>query len=119
MHEYLLSTNKYKKPYALTDKDALSVLIIRLLLMEPGTHPLHPEMGIDLIGRYRYCSKDDIPQLQNEIESQIETYLPGFHSLEVTPYISDSKLKIKVTIDDTLFNFTTGEEANEDEISLV
>ena len=118
MREYLFSTNKYKKPYVLKDKDALAVILIRLLLMKPGTNPMHPEMGIDVIGRYRYCNRSDLQTLRQEVRDQIECYLREYQSVEVEPILSGGILKLNITIDDTIFKFTTDSKSAKDEISL-
>lgn len=119
MREYLLTTNKYKKPYVLKDKDTLAVLLIRLLIMAPGTNPMHPEMGVDVMGRYRYCNKSDLQTLRQEIRDQIECYLMEYQSVEVEPVLSNGILKLNITIDDTIFKFTTDSNTAKDEISLV
>ena len=43
--EYLLSVNNFNEPAALEGKQAIGLLLVRLILMEPGTDPLHPDMG--------------------------------------------------------------------------
>lgn len=76
MKEYLLTTNNYLEPEVLEGADAYAIIIMRLLLLEPGTNPLHPEMGVGLGPKYRFMSEDDLPDLESRIEDQIATYLP-------------------------------------------
>lgn len=50
--------------------------IIRLILLRKGTYPDHPNMGVDIKGRYRFAFDSELSALQNDIEEQIELYLP-------------------------------------------
>lgn len=76
MKEYLLSTNVYLEPEIAKDADAYAILLVRLLLLEPGTNPLHPDMGVGIGPKYRFILDSDIPLLQSRIQSQISTYMP-------------------------------------------
>ena len=87
--------------------------------MVPGDNFDHPEMGVDVIGRYRFSEKDDLKTLEHEIEMQIEQYLPYYRAAEISCTKEDKYLVINITIDDTLFSFTTqSENVAKDKISL-
>lgn len=116
--EGIFSTNKYNTPTVLEGKEELTILIIRLLLLEPGSNPLHPEMGVGVIQRYSKCEHEDLPDLELEIRKQILVYLPMYQHAEVKVLLEDTILKLSVIIDDTLFNFTTSDDPASDEISL-
>ena len=76
--EFLLTTNDYNEPKVLEGKDAIAAKLLLLLNMVPGTNPLHLEMGVDLSGRYRFCSEDDVDDLYYGVESlisKIQNYL--------------------------------------------
>ena len=105
--EHLLATDVYKRPHTIKDKDALAVLLIRLLLMDPGTNPLHPEMGVGLVSRYRYSSSADMPTLNTEISEQISQFLPDFRYTNVECTVVDRSINVDISIDDTLYAFTT------------
>lgn len=105
--EYMLTTDEYTQPKIVTDKDAIAVLLLRLLLMVPGDNPDHPEMGVDVMGRYRYSYKSDLTKLNNEIRYQMDTYLPSFNTIDIECTKIDDYIKISINIDNTLFNFTT------------
>lgn len=81
--EPLLSIDKKNLPLVAKDGDAMSLLLIRLILMEPGLIQTHPDMGVGLVSRYRYCNESDMKQLNNLIKSQINCYLPQFAVNEV------------------------------------
>ena len=55
MKEYLLSTNEYLEPAMEDGSTAYGILLMRLLLLIPGTNPLHPAMGVG-IPKYRFIS---------------------------------------------------------------
>ena len=44
--EYLLDVDNFSKPKILTDQQAIAALLTRLILLEPGTNPLFPTMGV-------------------------------------------------------------------------
>lgn len=110
--EYLLTTNDYKEPKVLSGKDAIAAKLLLLMNMIPGTNRLHLEMGIDLPGRYRFCSEDDLDDLETEIQTQIETYLPEYSSMiNIKCQFNDEGLiETAVQIDDTVYGFDTNEE---------
>ena len=110
--EYLLRTNEYNQPQVLSGKDAIATKLILLLNMKKGTDPRHPLMGIDMIGRYRYCEEEDVDELQQEINSQIEKYFPLEISLNTRAYVTwdDGELRILINSDDTTYAFTATEE---------
>lgn len=113
MQELLFKTNKFSKPMVLEGNDALSTLLCRLILMEPGTNPLHPEMGVGLVSRYRHSDVAEVEDLEQEIKDQIDHYLPQFRSVEVKCTIFEGDIRISININNTLFNFSTSELANE------
>ena len=81
--EPLLSINKKNLPLVTEKGDAMSLLLIRLILMEPGLIQTHPDMGVGLVSHYRYCTDTDMITLSNTIKSQIDCYLPQFAVNEV------------------------------------
>lgn len=100
--EYLLTVDKFKEPAKVEGNDAVAVLLLRLMLMEPYTDPLHPDMGVGII-TYRY-SMDNKDDLRKRIESQIHTYLPYFSEASVVLiYCPDHTLNVEITIDGVTF----------------
>lgn len=77
MNEYLLTTNEYLNPSIARGADAYGILLVRLLLLEPGTNPLHPRMGVGIGPKYRFISEADVLKLESRIQDQINTYLPS------------------------------------------
>jgi anion-transporting ArsA/GET3 family ATPase len=75
-------------------------------------------MGVGLLQRYKHCSTDDIPDLETEIRDQIVVYLPEYQDATVTISVENSIMKIAVSIDSTLYQFTTSDQPAEDEMSL-
>lgn len=109
--EFLLSTNDYKEPKVFEGKDAIAAKLLLLFNMIPGTNRLHLEMGLDLAGRFRYCTEDDLEDLQSEAQAQIETYLPDYASMiNVTcQFNTEGLIETAVQIDDTVYNFNTND----------
>lgn len=100
--EYLLTVNKFKEPSVLTEKTAVGMLLMRLIMMDPGTDPLHPDMGVG-IRKYRY-SMDNASELTRRIESQIRTYLPYFADSTISlVYCPDRTLNIEISMEDAVY----------------
>lgn len=85
MKEHVLSLNDFGMPKVFDENDSAYIAIIRLLLLEPGKFQSHPEMGVGIKSRYRYNTDDDfLVTLQNDINNQINKYLPELISTNVT-----------------------------------
>jgi len=75
--EYLLSYDTFNQPTVIDGALAEAFLLARLILMEPGSNPLHPEMGIGIRSNFRY-TVDRLEELKQEIIRQKSIYLPDF-----------------------------------------
>lgn len=117
--EYVLSINDIKEPKVLEGKEAIATLLVRIILLEPGTIPDKPLMGVGL-KRYRYSGPDGVDQLRKEIKSQITTYMPRYQGADVTIKLNDNKtLTIGIAIDGVLYKYETEEQSvNESGIAL-
>lgn len=106
--EYLLSTDAFKTPKVLKNQEAIAMLLLRLILLDPGSDPLHPDMGVG-IRQYRYAMGRE-EELKTRIREQMNQYLPCFPAgnveLEVT---SDKLINIKITIDDVVYVYDSTE----------
>ena len=100
--EYLFSVNNFNEPDKVEGKAAVGLLLTRLIMLDPGSDPLHPDMGVG-ISRYRY-GLDNLSELTKIIEGQIETFLPDFQNVDVTLIRTpDHTCNIEITIDDTVY----------------
>jgi len=120
MKEYLLKTNQYNEPASESGSDAYATLLMRLLLLEPGTNPLHPAMGVGLGPKYRFISETDMNTLQTLIQDQVNTYLPSNFMNTTKAYVELNKnkfLRITVIADDTKFVLDTEESSTPVELS--
>ena len=85
MKEHVLSLNDFNMPKVFNESDSAHVLIIRLLLLEPGKFQSHPEMGVGIRSRYRFNNDENfLMNLQNDIKKQIDKYLPELSATDVT-----------------------------------
>lgn len=111
MKEYLLTTNEYKEPKVVEGSDAYGILLARLLLLQPGTNPLHPGMGVGLGPKYRFISESDMDALQTRIQEQVNTYLPSDFTTVTRAYIElkpkSKYLQIIIIADDTKYIYDT------------
>ena len=82
--ETLLTINPFSKPADLSGIDAWCNLIIKLIMMRPGTFPSLPMMGVGLED-YEYSTVDSvIGQLTNAVNEQVATYLPDIPVEHIT-----------------------------------
>lgn len=85
MTEYLMSIDKKKSPKRVTGENADKLMLMRLILMEPGLYETHPEMGVGLVSKYRYKDIDSIKaNLPTAIKTQISYYLPHIIDPQIT-----------------------------------
>ncbi len=102
--DYLLDVDNFDKPMVLNDKAAIAALLTRLILLEPGTNPLFPTMGVGLVSKYRYLYHDAESQLKDDIQNQIATFLPQARCTNVNLIYNDDKtVDIEITVDDTVY----------------
>ena len=113
--EHVLSLNNFKEPKILAGKEAIATLLVRLLLLNPGTFPDRPTMGVGLVKNWRYSDKDSISDLRTEISKQIGTFLPKFQGVEVNVELTkQNTLVIGIVVDDTLYKYELNEQSDND-----
>lgn len=77
MQAHVLSLNDFNAPKVFKGETAEAIHIVYLILLDKGKCQTHPDMGVGLRTEYRWNNDDNILfTLQNEIQRQIETYLP-------------------------------------------
>lgn len=109
--EHLLTTDEFNNPKVLTGKDAISQLLIHLILLEPGTYASRPTMGVGLISRYRYNSEESLEQLRQDIQDQVTTYLPEFGAVNVKLEMDEeNRLVINIEISGTIYQYETSKQ---------
>lgn len=89
--EPLLSVDKYYKPLVATGEDYATLLLVRLILLEPGTIQTHPDLGVGLVSKFRYSTEVDMTKLSNSIKDQINKYLPQFTLVKVKCILGDDE----------------------------
>ena len=110
LKEYSLSINSFNNPDELKRADAACLLIMRLILLTPGTIQTYPEMGVGLITKYRFMYDTELQNLKKLITDQINLYLPELNltSVELTLNPKDLKeLIIQIRIENTLYVLQT------------
>lgn len=106
--EYMVSINAFKRPEVKKEQQAICMLLLRLLLLEPGSDPLHPEMGVG-ITKFRF-GMNTLEDLRKRISEQLNTYLPCFPSSRVRLEITDDHLlNVYITIEDVIYVYDSKE----------
>lgn len=109
--EYLLNVDDFSNPQVVDGKSAIALLLSRLMLLEPGSDPLHPEMGVG-IRNYRFNSnKNALNELKDKIVKQVDTYLPTYQGSEITLSLTkDKELNVNITVGDTTYVYSSSVE---------
>lgn len=101
--EFAFAVDDFQNPKIFKDGEAVCTLLVRLLLLEPGTIQSHPDMGVGLMSRYRYSVEGTASALQSDIQRQIEKYLPSLQGTRVTVTEKDHKFYIAAEFEDVLY----------------
>ena len=108
--EYLLDADNFNKPMVLEDKQAIAALLTRLILLEPGTNPWFPTMGVGIVSRYRYLFIDSESQLKDDIRNEISMFLPQANCTNVELiYNNDKTVDIEITINNDIFVYKSSD----------
>lgn len=118
LKEYVIGTNDFNQPEEYVGKRAVGLLVERLLLLEPGTDPMRPEMGVGLVSKYRYMFPDKLTELKNNVADQLERYLFPYQTVNIKFSIKDKELTIDITVDDYTYKYVTAEQENNKTVTL-
>lgn len=104
LREYTLSIDEFNKPKVYVGNNAIVAKLIEIALLDPGTYPTKPDMGLGLRTKYRYISEDEITTLEQDYRKQVETYLPELTAVNVEITLdTDKVLHLLVTVDQTVY----------------
>lgn len=94
--DYLLGLDDLQQPQRIDmsiirpgEWNSAILMIARLILMRRGQLDDHPELGIDIRGRYRFSFDSELIQLSQEIQDQVAQYLPEFAPVDVVTVFRD------------------------------
>lgn len=110
MHEYCFSINDFGNPKIYEDAEAMSVILTRLLLLEPGTFQSHPNMGVGLVSKYRYSFAGRATELKEDFEKQIALYLPTFQGVKINVTESNNTYYITAEINKVLYGIVVKDD---------
>lgn len=100
--EYYASVDNFKTPLKVEQATAIGSRLLNLITMEPGSDPLHPDMGVG-ITTYRY-GVDNLSELSDRIQNQIETYLPFYQDANITLVKTKNKMiNVEITVGDMTY----------------
>ena len=126
VRDYLLGLDDLQQPRVIdmsiikpNEWNSAILMIARLILIIPGTYADHPEMGIDIKGRYRFAFEEELHQLSQELDDQIHRYLPDYNLVSVTAYSQVKELVHYIVIDIQIDQITYRILYNVDENKLV
>ena len=102
--EFGFSVDDFNNPKLYKNAEAISTLLVRLLLLEPGTYQSHPKMGVGLYSNYRYSVQGNASKLRDHFQQQIEEYLPQFRGVRVEVVEKNKTYYILAEIDSIIYN---------------
>lgn len=116
--EYLIDTDDFNQPKIVYGKKAIGILMCRLLLLEPGTNPMRPEMGVGIVSKYRYMFPDNLIELKRDILNQLSRYLFPYQRINITMWVeTDKTLRMDIIINDDTYKYVI-EEQEDNRITL-
>lgn len=99
MNEYLLDVDKRQQPKVFTKYEGDRINVFRLIMLEPGTFPTHPTLGVGLVSRWRFRDVDTIKSsLASTIEAQLKDFMPQLIDPQVTVKIVNNNNKNIINI---------------------
>lgn len=81
--------DNYNDPIGFSGKDAWVRQIAHLCIMDPGTIPSNPSIGIG-IKRYDFLLEGDRRKLENAINQQVPKFYPDMPFVECKTLVNDS-----------------------------
>lgn len=109
---YTLSVNDIQRAKVETGNRAIAIQILRLILLEPGTNPLFPGMGVGIVSLCRGKTEEDLEMISKEIETQKTIYLPKYQFAKTELSIDDNTnhtLVISIRINDEVYIYNTAD----------
>ena len=111
LHEYNISTDDFNQPQVVKNREAVGLLIARLILLEPGTNPTRPEMGVGLVSHFREMFPENLAALKKRLYEQLSKYLPEYANAEIELTAApNDQLEFKITIGEEVFKYVTVEQ---------
>lgn len=104
--DMLMSMDDFGNPKVIRDLDLINLKLMRLILLEPGTHPDIPEKGFGLISRYRYIKAEDIPKMEVDLLEHINKWVPNLRGVDVTINLKNSILNIGIAANEVFYEYT-------------
>lgn len=106
--EYGLTTNSFNEPIEHDNADTAFILIKRLILLNPGTYPNHPNMGVGLFSKWKFSDMNNMNDLKAEIQNQITQYLPQYQlsNIEISKK-AQNELLITIQVENIIYTMET------------
>lgn len=118
IRDYSFDVDKFDKPLIYKNDKAVKSLLTKLILLNPGTFPSHPNMGVGLVERYQYSTEESKANLKSDIKTQIDKYLPpNFNGAIVEVEYYNKNIYISITIDDRMFQMFY--DTNSDKVETI
>lgn len=106
--EFYLEINDFQKIDTISGLYAVARLVQTLCILEPGTYPNHPDMGIGIKNfKFEYADAPTISSIQRRINEQISKYLSDANitSVDVELIMNEhTKKKDKLVVNFNLSN---------------
>lgn len=119
-----MDVDKRQQPKVFRKYEGDIINVFRLIMVEPGTYPTHPTLGVGLVSRWRFRDIDTIKSsLASTIEAQLKDFMPHLIDPQVTVTIVNNNNKniinISVRINGELtYTFKVDEETRNTLASL-
>lgn len=99
LRDSVIDIDNFNRPKIIKDVEAYYTMLVRLILLNPGTIKTHPNMGVGLIRNWRFCDHEELPELERVIYNQISTYLPQLLVADVKIRYEDKTLVLEIILE--------------------
>lgn len=112
MREQLLAIDDFDMPKNIEGIETDITMLIRLIMLEPGTFQSHPGMGVGLVSKWRYSDSTKLSNLEDEIYKQISEYLPHLMATSVVVRYQSKCIIIDIITESYTIIFRTNEDVD-------
>lgn len=105
IREYLLGMDDINRPKMIDMSiiepgvmNSAILLICRLILIKKGSYPDRPDLGIDIVNRYRFAYESELRELASELDDQIQRFLPELLPVDVEVQFGTADVSGKPTV---------------------
>lgn len=105
-NQFELSVDDFGKTTQVEGFYAIAKAVQSLILLQPGSYPNHPEMGVGIKDyQFEFLDRTTLDEIEERINEQISKYINSIYITEAVVDIIPNKLESKQNTIGVLLNF--------------